>query len=149
MTSIAVTASICANASEAALLVASFMSISLDLGAIHRCAPRRATTIHSVTRNTPRRRFALCLSPHSGEYRRSQGRTVLRRQFDSLVLLWSRPPDIVSTERAERKSEKPKENHGPHPLQPPRQAQRAHARTARQEPQRQHLPHDGAFAELP
>ena len=36
MTSIAVTASICANASEAALLVACFMSISLDLGAIHR-----------------------------------------------------------------------------------------------------------------
>ena len=35
MTSIAVTASICANASEAALLVASFMQFSLDLGAIH------------------------------------------------------------------------------------------------------------------
>ena len=32
MTSIAVTASICASASEAALLVASFMPISLDLG---------------------------------------------------------------------------------------------------------------------
>src|SRR5438046_363124 len=45
MTSIAVTASIWANASEAALLVASFMSISLDLGAIHRGAPRRAATI--------------------------------------------------------------------------------------------------------
>ena len=32
MTSIAVTASICASASEAALLVASFMPISLDSG---------------------------------------------------------------------------------------------------------------------
>src|SRR5215471_16333637 len=106
MTSIAVTASICASASEAALLVASFMSISLDLGAIHRGAPRRTTTIHSVTRNTPRRRFALCLSPHSGEYRRSHGRTVLRRQFDSLVLLWSRPADIVLTERAEQQTGK-------------------------------------------
>ena len=45
MTSIAVTASVCANASEAALLVASFIPISLDLGALdlgtsHRC-PRR------------------------------------------------------------------------------------------------------------
>jgi hypothetical protein len=45
MTSIAVTASICASTSEAALLVASFMPFSfglgsLDLGAIHRCPQR-------------------------------------------------------------------------------------------------------------
>jgi hypothetical protein len=40
MTSIADTASICASASEAALLVASFMSVSLDLGAGHRCPGR-------------------------------------------------------------------------------------------------------------
>jgi hypothetical protein len=40
MTSIAVTASICANASDAALLVASFLSFSLDLGARHRCLER-------------------------------------------------------------------------------------------------------------
>jgi hypothetical protein len=40
MTSIAVTASICASASEAALLVASFMPFSLDLGASHRCLRR-------------------------------------------------------------------------------------------------------------
>ena len=38
MTNIAVTASVCASASEAALLVASFMPISLDLGVTHRCA---------------------------------------------------------------------------------------------------------------
>jgi hypothetical protein len=38
MTSIAITASICASASEAALLVASFMPFSLDSGVTHRCA---------------------------------------------------------------------------------------------------------------
>jgi len=38
MTSIAATASICASASEAAFLVASFMPISLDSGVTHRCA---------------------------------------------------------------------------------------------------------------
>ena len=41
MTSIAITASICASASEAALLVASFMPFSLDSGVTHRCARRR------------------------------------------------------------------------------------------------------------
>ena len=38
MTSIAVTASICASASEAALLVAPFMRFSLNLGVTHRGA---------------------------------------------------------------------------------------------------------------
>ena len=41
MTSIAITASICASASEAALLVASFMPFSLDSGVTHCCARRR------------------------------------------------------------------------------------------------------------
>ena len=42
MTSIAVTASICASASEVALLVASFMPVlSLNLGATHRGAKMR------------------------------------------------------------------------------------------------------------
>jgi hypothetical protein len=42
MTSIAVTASICANASEVALLVASFMPVfSLNLGVTHRGAKTR------------------------------------------------------------------------------------------------------------
>ena len=50
MTSIAVTASVCASASEAALLVASFMPISLDLGTqilgtTHRRASARTTVI--------------------------------------------------------------------------------------------------------
>ena len=63
MTSIAVTAAICANASEAALLVASFMSNSLDLGKTHRCVASTQDG-HFFTRNTPRRVFAL-MSPHS------------------------------------------------------------------------------------
>jgi hypothetical protein len=41
MTSIAVTASMRASASEAALLVASFMPFSLDLGVTRRCARTR------------------------------------------------------------------------------------------------------------
>ncbi len=41
MTSIAVTASICASASEVALLVASFMPFSLDLGTTHRLRETR------------------------------------------------------------------------------------------------------------
>ena len=45
MTSIAVTASVCASASEAALLVASFMSHSLDLGMTH----RRANTFSVIS----------------------------------------------------------------------------------------------------
>ena len=40
------------------------------------------------------------------------------------------------------------ENHGPHRLQRSREIQRSHPRTARQEPQRQHLSYDGALAEL-
>jgi hypothetical protein len=45
MTSIAVTASICANASDAALLVASFIPISLDLGHDYSLRVKRATTV--------------------------------------------------------------------------------------------------------
>ena len=40
MTIIAVTAIIRASASEAALLVASFIPVSLDLGVTHRCVKR-------------------------------------------------------------------------------------------------------------
>lgn len=59
----AVTAAICASASEAALLVASFMPLSLDLGATRRGAETRTAAI-ICTRNTPRRAFA-SMSPHS------------------------------------------------------------------------------------
>src|SRR5258707_4659914 len=83
MTSIAVTASICASASEAALLVASFMPFSLDPGVTHRCARTRERRPW-FTRNTPRRVFALIESPLS-EHRRCQGRIVMRRHFDSLM----------------------------------------------------------------
>jgi hypothetical protein len=41
MMSIAVNASVCASASDAARLVASFMPFSLDLGMTHRCARTR------------------------------------------------------------------------------------------------------------
>src|SRR5664279_2333854 len=88
MTSIAVTASICASASEAALLLASFMPFSLDLasqdlGMTHRCADAPATVI-CFTRNTPRRVFALVESPLS-EYRPCQNRPPIRRHFGSLA----------------------------------------------------------------
>ena len=53
MTSIAVTASICASAAEVALLVASFMPVlSLDLGATSRGATTRYSR-QNFTRNTP------------------------------------------------------------------------------------------------
>jgi hypothetical protein len=81
MTSIAITASICASASEAALLVASFMPFSLDSGVTHCCARRRESEGQSFTRNTPRRLFALIESPLS-EYRPCQGQIVMRRHFD-------------------------------------------------------------------
>ena len=56
MTSIAVTASMCASASELALLVASFMPVlSLDLGATHRGASYAQRGQNFFTRNTPRR----------------------------------------------------------------------------------------------
>ena len=52
MTSIAATASICAGISEAALLVASFMPFSLDLGASHRC-PGKGLTAQTFLLGTP------------------------------------------------------------------------------------------------
>jgi hypothetical protein len=48
MTSIAVTASVCASASEAALLVASFMPFSLDLGMTHRRARTRRAMVSFI-----------------------------------------------------------------------------------------------------
>src|ERR1700686_2570368 len=81
MTSIAVTASICANASEAARLVASFMQISLDSGVTRRCAEcashgQISYSEHPATSNR------LDASPLS-EYRPSQIRVAIRRQFGS------------------------------------------------------------------
>jgi hypothetical protein len=63
MTSMAVTASICASTSEAALLVASFMRFSLDLG-MTRLPENGPDDSAGFTRNTPQRVFAL-MSPHS------------------------------------------------------------------------------------
>ena len=64
MTSIAVNASICASASEAALLVASYMSFSLDLGARLRCLERLDDAIGLIP-GTPRDEYSLLTSPHS------------------------------------------------------------------------------------
>jgi hypothetical protein len=64
MTSIAVTASICASASEAALLVASFMSISPDLGMAHRCAGSANDNQYFLL-GTPHDEYSLLMSPHS------------------------------------------------------------------------------------
>ena len=58
MTSIAATASICASACEAALLVASFMPISLDLGVTHRCA-RNANDGRLFYSGTPHDEYSL------------------------------------------------------------------------------------------
>jgi hypothetical protein len=80
MTSIAVTASICASASEVALLVASFMSFSLNLGVTHRCASEREGQIYYSEHPTT----IICFdeSPLS-KYRRCQGRPAIRRHFGS------------------------------------------------------------------
>src|SRR6185437_11186451 len=84
MTSIAVTASICASASEAALLVASFMSISLDLGMAHRCAGS-AGDGHNFSLGTPHDEYSLFDESPLGEYRLCESQIILRRQFDSPV----------------------------------------------------------------
>ena len=63
MTSIAVTASICASVSEVALLVASLMPVfSLNLSATDRGA-KHAHNRQNFTRNTPRRVFAYTKVP--------------------------------------------------------------------------------------
>ena len=84
MTSIAVTASICATAPEAALLVASFMPFSLDLGVIHRCAESANDGQIFFYSEHPTTSIRLDESP-LGEYRRYQDRGVMRRLFDSDV----------------------------------------------------------------
>jgi len=76
----AVTASICASASEVALLVASFISFSLDPGVTHRCANAREGQIYDSEHPTTIIRFDE--SPLS-EYRRRQGRPAIRRHFGS------------------------------------------------------------------
>src|SRR5664279_3953121 len=88
MTSIAVTASICASASEAALLVASFMPFSLDLasqdlGATHRCADAPATVRYFYSEH-PATSIRFDESPLS-EYRPCQNRPPIRRHFGSLA----------------------------------------------------------------
>ena len=84
MTSIAVTASMCASASEVALLVASFMPVfSLNLGATDRGATLRKNV--RILLGTPHDEYSPYVKSPVGEYQLCQGRTVLRRQFDSPV----------------------------------------------------------------
>ena len=71
MTSNAVTASICASASEAALLVASFMPYSLDLGRTHRCVTSTQDGPWFLL-GTPRDEYSLLLSPHSANIDRAK-----------------------------------------------------------------------------
>src|SRR3954465_12153545 len=80
MTSIAVTASVCASASEAALLVASFMSNSLDLGTAHRRAKHAQTTADDFYSEPPATSIRSDESPLS-DNRQSQNRAAIRRQF--------------------------------------------------------------------
>ena len=101
MTTMAVTASIRANASEAALLVASFTSNSLDSGMNHRC-PQRPDGSVVLYSEHPTTSIRFDESPLS-EYRLCQGRTAMRRHFDSGVLLSRQPPDRI---RAELKPDK-------------------------------------------
>jgi alkylhydroperoxidase family enzyme len=103
MTAIAVTASICASAAEAALLVASFMPVSLDLGVTHRCAKRANDGLGFYSEH-PTTSIRLFGSPLS-EYRRPQGRSPLRRHFDSGVLLRRQPPDSVGTDNKTGKAQ--------------------------------------------
>ena len=71
MTSIAVTASICASASEAALLVASFMRFSLDPGVTHRCARTREQRSEFYSEH-PTTSIRFDLSPHSANIDRAK-----------------------------------------------------------------------------
>jgi hypothetical protein len=71
MTSMAVTAIICASTSEAALLVASFMSVSLDLGTGHRCPGRLDDAFWLFVLGTPRDEYSLLTSPHSANIDRA------------------------------------------------------------------------------
>src|ERR1700722_8238623 len=81
MTSIAVTASICASASEVALLVASFTFVSLNSGMIQRCA-KSANDDQEIYSEHPTTSIRFNESPLS-EYRLCQGRTAMRRHFGS------------------------------------------------------------------
>ena len=88
MTSMAVTARICASAPEAAFLVASFIVVSLDLGIqavgmSHR-RPRRLDGSLIFYAEHPTTSIRLIESPLS-EYRRFKDRTVMRRELESIV----------------------------------------------------------------
>ena len=82
MTSIAVTASVCANASEADFLVASFMPFSLDLGMSHRCLRRPEAGAQALnTRDSASRNL---LPAYTNRLRAGQIAAVLLVDFDTV-----------------------------------------------------------------
>ena len=81
ITSIAVSASIRASASEAALLVATFMRLSLEWG--HDSSLRQSACDNHFYSEHPATSIRLT-SPHSANIA-YQNRILMRRQFDSLV----------------------------------------------------------------
>jgi hypothetical protein len=98
MTSSAVTASICASASEAALLVASLMPSLPRPGrdsSIAQEAQRRPLIVYSEHPTTSL--AAMC--PHATKLDKMNVRSVLRRQFGPLLLLLSRRPVSVVAAR--------------------------------------------------
>jgi hypothetical protein len=89
MTSNAVTASMCASASDVAFFVATFMPFPpWTLDTTRRCARTHATSAEFLF-GTPRVdvRFA---SPHSASIDGSKDRLVMRRQLGSVMVLLRR-----------------------------------------------------------
>src|SRR5437762_4515130 len=145
MTSIALTASICASASEAARLVAVFMLVSLDLsrsrfgplglllGMTHRGAGR-ASDGQILYSEHPSTRFA-CSSPHSANIDRLKveqyyGGNLARVQPDCAGEKelfargnWSVDPPQGAGHDPPIKNQKTKVRNGPHRLQRSRQTQ--------------------------
>ena len=145
MTSIALTASICASASEAARLVAVFMLVSLDLsrsrfgplglllGMTHRGA-ERASDGQILYSEHPSTRFA-CSSPHSANIDRLKveqyyGGNLARVQPDCAGEKelfargnWSVDPPQGAGHDPPIKNQKTKVRNGPHRLQRSRQTQ--------------------------
>src|SRR5882757_5618508 len=108
MTSIAVTASICASASEAALLVAWFMPFSLDLGVTPRGAGSAHDGYHWYSEH-PATSIRFDESPLS-EYRPSQSRTAMRRQFGSPAAGLCRCRGVLTPSRFFKRSGSREEN---------------------------------------
>jgi hypothetical protein len=124
MTSSAVTASMCASASEVALLVASFMPVlSLNLGATVRGAryAQRRQNFHSEHPATFE--YSPDCSPHSAnidcasvEQYCGGNLTQECRRTDSVLAKSSPLTNLDEQKINNRNRQEPRENHGPHRL---------------------------------